>query len=178
VVFGDVGQTFLYGAKGGEVYVLGSAAGRPLINAVGKPRAVINGTCLDYLAESFMAGDPHQEGGFIILNGVTFDQSSQLIEMDSPYSGGNLFSLASGGAIFLRDPYHRLKQSQLNGGELCEITETDWKLIKPYLLENERLFDIRVDDLLRVEGVKYSPSEVYRKVQVGDSSMFEIGENL
>ena len=57
VVYGDVGQTFMYGAKGGEVYVLGNAAGRPLINAVGRPRVVINGTCLDFLAESFMAGD-------------------------------------------------------------------------------------------------------------------------
>jgi hypothetical protein len=27
VVFGDVGQTFMYGAKGGEAYVLGNAAG-------------------------------------------------------------------------------------------------------------------------------------------------------
>ena len=34
VIHGDVGQTFLYGAKGGEIYVMGSAAGRPLINAV------------------------------------------------------------------------------------------------------------------------------------------------
>jgi len=58
VVHGDVGQTFLYGGKGGDFYVLGNAAGRPMINAVGKPRAVINGTALDYLAESFMAGDP------------------------------------------------------------------------------------------------------------------------
>ncbi len=177
VIHGDVGQTFLYGAKGGEVYVLGSAAGRPLINAVGKPRAVINGTCLDYLAESFMAGDPHQGGGFIILNGVTFDQSGKLIEMGSPFPGGNLFSLASGGAIFLRDPYHRVEQSQLNGGMLCEVTETDWNLIKPYLDENERLFDIRVDDLLSIEGRKHSPSEVYRKVQVGDTSSYQEGEN-
>ena len=60
VVYGDVGQTFLYGAKGGEVYVLGNAAGRPMINAVGSPRVVINGTALDFLAESFMAGDPAQ----------------------------------------------------------------------------------------------------------------------
>jgi glutamate synthase domain-containing protein 1 len=60
VVHGDVGQTFAYAAKGGEVYILGSAAGRPLINAVGRPRVVINGTCLDYLAESFMAGNPHE----------------------------------------------------------------------------------------------------------------------
>ena len=36
VIHGDVGQTFLYGAKGGAIYVLGNAAGRPLINAVGK----------------------------------------------------------------------------------------------------------------------------------------------
>jgi hypothetical protein len=36
--------------------ILGNAAGRPLINSVGKPRVVINGTCLDFLAESFMAG--------------------------------------------------------------------------------------------------------------------------
>ncbi len=177
IIHGDVGQTFLYGAKGGEVYVLGSAAGRPLINAVGKPRAVINGTCLDYLAESFMAGDPHQGGGFIILNGVTFDQSGNLIEMGNPYPGGNLFSLASGGAIFLRDPYHRVVQSQLNGGVLCEVTATDWNLIKPYLDENERLFDIRVDDLLSIEGQKRTPSEVYRKVQVGDSSNYQEGEN-
>jgi len=40
----------------------------------GKPRVVINGTALDYLAESFMAGDPYQGGGFVILNGLTFDK--------------------------------------------------------------------------------------------------------
>ena len=73
VIYGDVGQTFMYGAKGGEVYVLGNGAGRPLINAVGRPRVVINGTCLDFLAESFMAGDPLAGGGFVILNGIEFD---------------------------------------------------------------------------------------------------------
>jgi glutamate synthase domain-containing protein 3 len=31
VIHGDTGQTFLYGAKGGSVYVMGNAAGRPLI---------------------------------------------------------------------------------------------------------------------------------------------------
>jgi glutamate synthase domain-containing protein 3 len=28
VVYGDVGQTFMYGAKGGHVYIIGNAAGR------------------------------------------------------------------------------------------------------------------------------------------------------
>ena len=77
VVYGDVGQTFLYGAKGGEIYVLGNAAGRPMINAVGSPRVVINGTALDFLAESFMAGDPHNGGGFAIVNGLRYDQQRQ-----------------------------------------------------------------------------------------------------
>ena len=79
VVHGDVGQTFMYGAKGGEVYVLGNAAGRPLINSVGRPRVVINQTCLDFLGESFMAGDPHNGGGFVILNAVASDDEGALL---------------------------------------------------------------------------------------------------
>jgi hypothetical protein len=75
VVYGDVGQTFMYGAKGGSAFIMGNAAGRPLINAVGKPRVVINGTALDYLAESFMAGDALNGGGFVILNGIGFDDN-------------------------------------------------------------------------------------------------------
>lgn len=166
VIHGDAGQTFLYGAKGGEVYVLGSAAGRPLINAVGRPRAVINGTCLDYLAESFMAGDPHQGGGFVILNGVTYNESGVLVELETPYPGGNLFSLASGGAIYMRDPHRRVKEGQLNGGTFGELSDSDWELIEPFLQENERLFGIRLADLLQVGGVMCKPVEVYRKVEV------------
>jgi glutamate synthase domain-containing protein 1/glutamate synthase domain-containing protein 3 len=166
VVFGDVGQTFMYGAKGGAVYVMGNAAGRPLINAVGRPRVVINGTALDYLAESFMAGDPHAGGGFVVLNGMTFDESGQIIELTTPYPGSNLFSLASGGAIFARDPHRKLVEGQLNGGEFTEFTDTDWQLILPYLEENERLFGISIErDLLTVNGRKRQPGEVYRKVR-------------
>jgi glutamate synthase domain-containing protein 3 len=166
VIHGDVGQTFLYGAKGGEVYVLGNAAGRPLINAAGKPRVVINGTCLDYLAESFMAGDPHRGGGFVILNGMEFDEHGRVREQATPFPGSNLFSLASGGAIFVRDPHGRLEKEQLNGGEFAPLTERDWRLILPYLEENERLFGISVArDLLTVNGEKRRPEEVYRKVR-------------
>jgi glutamate synthase domain-containing protein 1/glutamate synthase domain-containing protein 3 len=166
VVFGDVGQTFMYGAKGGAVYIMGNAAGRPLINAVGRPRVVINGTALDYLAESFMAGDPHAGGGFVVLNGMTFDESGQIIELATPYPGSNLFSLASGGAIFARDPHRKLVEGQLNGGEFTEFTDADWQLILPYLEENERLFGISIErDLLTVNGRKRNPGEVYRKVR-------------
>ena len=121
VIHGDVGQTFMYGAKGGSVYVLGNAAGRPLINSVGRPRVVINGTCLDFLAESFMAGDPHNGGGFVILNGVKFDDEGKLVPLSQPYPGSNLFSLASGGAIFVRDPNRALVDQQLNGGHFARV---------------------------------------------------------
>jgi glutamate synthase domain-containing protein 3 len=164
VIYGDVGQTFMYGAKGGEVYVLGNAAGRPLINAVGRPRVVINGTCLDFLAESFMAGDPLAGGGFVILNGVEFDGRGRLIPQPAPYPGSNLFSLASGGAIYIRDPHRQVVERQLNGGVFSALTDKDWRLIRPYLNENERLFGIRVQDLLTVDGVVKTPQEVYRKV--------------
>jgi glutamate synthase domain-containing protein 3 len=163
-VYGDVGQTFMYGAKGGEAYVLGNAAGRPLINAVGWPRVVINGTCLDYLAESFMAGDPHANGGFVILNGITLNDGGELVEMETPYPGGNLFSLASGGAIFIRDPHGRVSADQLNGGEFIPFELRDWALIEPYLEENARRFGLPVEALLTVDGERRSPAEVYRKI--------------
>ncbi|MCX8103322.1 MAG: glutamate synthase [Candidatus Bipolaricaulota bacterium] len=165
VVYGDVGQTFFYGAKGGTAYIFGNAAGRPLINAVGCPRVVINGTALDYLAESFMAGDPLNGGGFVVLNGIALDEAGKMRELETPYPGSNLFSLASGGAIYVRDPHRKLDEDQLNGGCYAELTDADWALIAPYLKENERLFGITVEDLLTVGGERLPPERVYRKVR-------------
>jgi glutamate synthase domain-containing protein 1/glutamate synthase domain-containing protein 3 len=173
VIYGDTGQTFMYGAKGGEVYVLGNAAGRPLINSVGRPKAVINGTCLDFLAESFMAGDPLNNGGFVILNGVKFDDDGRIVPLTEPYPGSNLFSLASGGAIYVRDPENTCDEQQLNGGQFVQLTEADWKLMLPYLEENERLFGISVKDLLTVNGRQRKPKEVYRKVMPSKSAVSE-----
>jgi len=166
VVHGDVGQAFMYAAKGGDVYVLGNAAGRPLINAVGRPRVVINGTCLDYLAESFMAGDPYNGGGFVVVNGLKPSFDGRFIEQEYPYPGGNLFSLASGGAIFIRDPHRKVSSDQLNGGRLADFTLKDWELIRPYLEENAKVFGISVEkDLLTVDRRLLDPSQAYRKIE-------------
>ncbi len=164
VIFGNVGQTFLYGAKGGEAFVMGSAAGRPLINAVGRIRAIINGTCLDYCAESFMAGAP-TGGGFVIINGLSFDERGEVIGLETKYAGNNLFSLASGGACYLNDPYHTVTANQLNGAEFQPFRREDWTTILPYLQENGRLFGISIrHDLLMVDGVLKWPEEVFRKI--------------
>ena len=180
VIHGDVGQTFMYGAKGGEIYVLGNAAGRPMINAVGAPRVVINGTALDFLAESFMAGDPHNGGGFAILNGLAYDHADGRFKpLDMPYPGSNLLSLASGGSIFIRDPHQTLVAEQLNGGAHRAVSAADWKLILPYLQENERLFGIRIEeDLLTVDGVLMAPTAVYRRVMPLKDAQAEAKEGL
>jgi hypothetical protein len=135
-----------------------------MINSVGKPRVVINGTSLDFLGESFMAGDPHKKGGFVIVNGLKFNEDGEIVPLVEPYPGSNLFSLASGGAAFIRDPNRKLVPQQLNGCIFSPFTEKDWELILPYLQENEKLFGIKIDDLLTVDGKKLKPSRVYRKV--------------
>jgi len=163
---------------------MGNAAGRPLINAVGRPKIIINGTCLDYLAESFMAGNPLYGGGFAVLNGIEFDDRGRPVELPEPYPGGNLFSLASGGAIYVRDPRMQVGEDQLNGGRISKLAKADWELLLPYLKENERLFGISVDDfLLKVDGVRKPPEEVYRKIEAvplitlsGKTRMQDIGE--
>ena len=166
VVHGDVGQTFLYGAKGGTVFVLGSAAGRPLINAVGRPRAIINGTCLDYLAESFMAGDPLAGGGFVVVNGVRFEDDGRITELETPYPA----------ATCSRSPPEERSTCAIRAassttassmaGDSQRSRMRDWTLIEPYLRENEALFGIPVERLLSFEGVRLSPERVYRKVEV------------
>ncbi len=159
VVHGDVGQTFMYGAKGGRAFVRGNACGRAVINAVGSPKVVINGTCLDYLAESLMTGDPLNNGGFVVLNGIK--QTPQgFKDLEPVYSGGNLLSLASGGALYIRDPQNTISQDQLNGGVLSKIGYEDWRVLKPLLKENENLFGISIDDLL--SGMDFN--EVYKKI--------------
>jgi hypothetical protein len=107
------------------------------------------------------------------VNGVELDERGKLTTLPSPYPGGNLFSLASGGAIYIRDPFEIVDDRQLNGGRFTPLTEADWALIQPYLAENERLFGITVADLLRVDGVSRSPQEVYRKVVVVEGILIE-----
>jgi len=53
----------------------------------------------------------------------------------------------------------------LNGGEFSPLTGQDWQLIEPYREENERLFDISVEELLSVDGLIRQPAEIYRKIQ-------------
>jgi hypothetical protein len=112
-----------------------------------------------------MAGDPLEGGGFVILNGIAFNDEGDITELDTPYPGGNLFSLASGGAIYIRDPHYRVSEDQLNGGEFFDFTEQDWTTIRPYLEENETLFGIPLERLLEIDGETRSADRIYRKIR-------------
>ncbi len=101
-----------------------------------------------------------------MLNGVEFDHEGQMRELPTPYPGGNLFSLASGGAIYLRDPERRVGEDQLNGGKFTTVSQRDWNVIQPYLKENERLFCIKLSHgLLRRGESRLEWSEAYRKIE-------------
>ena len=91
-----------------------------------------------------------------------------MIPLPEPYPGSNLFSLASGGAMFVRDPHRTLVPQQLNGGQFAKFTDQDWELIRPYLEENQALFGITVEQLLTVGGQKCKPAKVYCKVVPGN----------
>jgi glutamate synthase domain-containing protein 1/glutamate synthase domain-containing protein 3 len=181
VVFGDVGQAFLYGAKGGVAYVLGNAGGRALINAVGTVRAIINGTCLDYAGESFMAG-ADLRGGFVLLGGLRINIYGEVMGLEDRYPGSSFFSLASGGAGYVNDPYRTMTLSQLNGTVFAEFTQDDWEYLVPFLRENEALFGISIErDILTVDRIRKWPGEVFRKVtarkpeRLDTKPVYEIG---
>ena len=98
-------------------------------------------------------------GGFVIINGVALE-GDRSVPLPDRYPGGNFFSLASGGAGYVLDPDRTLGGDQLNGGEITAFADDDWRVIEPYLRENEALFGLRVIDLLGGRP----PHECYRKV--------------
>ena len=106
--------------------------------------------------------------GFIILNGVGFNEYGKLVEQETPYQGGNLFPLAAAGSVYLRDPRQTVGEDQLNGGKIVPLSPQDWERILPLLRENEQLFGIKIDDLLTVDGLAKKPEEVYRRVVPGE----------
>ena len=101
----------------------------------------------------------------MILNGIRFDEDGDIRELDIPYPGGNLFSLASGGAIYIRDPRRQVTNDHLNGGEFAPLTAEGWTLIRPYLEKIKSIFGIPLERLLTADGTLQSPAQVYRKIR-------------
>ena len=114
VIHGDVGQTFMYGAKGGEVYVMGqcrrTAADQLRRQAEGGHQRHL--PRLPRPSPSWRA-IPSTAAASSSSTASDSTRTGALSLMDEPYPGSNLFSLASGGAIYVRDPGKTLVDQQL-----------------------------------------------------------------
>mgnify|MGYP001041997572 CR=1 FL=1 len=66
---------------------------------------------------------PQQDGRwFGNVKRYKLDNDGTIREYESPYPGSNIFSLASGGAVYVRDPHRKLVDEQLNGGQFADVT--------------------------------------------------------
>ena len=45
------------------------------------------------------------------------------------------------------------------------MSQEDWQLILPYLLENQELFGVKIEDLLRIDSEPNAPERMYRKIE-------------
>ncbi len=165
IIYGDVGHNFMKEAKGGEAYVLGSVTGRPLDHSSGSPKVVINGTIFDQSDEPGQSKKILKNSGFVILNGLTFDEKGEIEDLEAPYSKRSLLSLSSGQTVYVRDPLSKIKKYKISGVRILDLTEKDCLNIFPCLKENEKLFNIHVLDLITVKNQLLPFHKVYRKVE-------------
>ena len=156
VVYGDVGQTFLYGAKGGEVYVLGNAAGRPhdqrrrlargwsSTAPPGLPGRVVHGR---RSAQRRRLRHPQRRA-------ITIDDGKLRPAGPCPIRAATCSRWPPAGRSTSATRTARWSTSSSTAGRIGRCRAADWRLILPYLEENERLFGIRIErDLLTVDGV-------------------------
>lgn len=171
IIYGDVGHNFMEEAKGGEAYVLGSVSGRPLTCSSGSPKVVINGTFFDQSDEPSQSKKLLENSGFVILNGLTFDEKGEIEDLEAPYSEKSLLSLAEDQTVYFRDPLSKIKKNQLIGKRILELNEKDCLSVFHCLKENERLFKIDVLDLITINNQLLPFHKVYNKVESIESQV-------
>ena len=171
IIYGDVGPNFMEEAKGGEAYVLGNVSGRLLACSAGSPKVVINGTFFDQSDKPDQSINLERNSGFVILNGLTFDEKGKIEDLEAPYSEKSLLSLASGKTVYVRDPLSKTKEYQITGVRIFDLTEKDCLNIFPCLKENEKFFNIDVLDLITVKNQLLPFHKVYRKVESSESQV-------
>jgi len=85
------------------------------------------------------------------VNGLTMDEDGKVVFLDRPYPGSNLFHWLRA-ERYIYGSKGSIVDEQLNGGTLSGITDDDWNLIYPYLLQNEKHFGIKVEIFLPSTG--------------------------
>jgi glutamate synthase domain-containing protein 3/glutamate synthase domain-containing protein 1 len=124
VVHGLAGNTGLYGAKGGEVFVRKSTGIRWVINSVSSPsgpgfKVFIVGAPMEYLAESLM-------GGTIVVMGLDWNEQGELVRMLRPFPGNSILAGASAGKVILYDPFNQVEPAQYPNAVEIGFLPADW----------------------------------------------------
>jgi glutamate synthase domain-containing protein 3 len=144
VIHGHAGDVLAYGMRGGEVYIRDEVGYRVGIHMKAfrtlMPVLVVGGGARDYLGE-YMAG-----GVIIVLNRGGDGE---------PAAGFGVGSGAHGGEIFVRGT---LAEERL-GKELrrVKLTSEDRALLKKYISEYCRYFNVNDASLLKARFSKYVP---------------------
>jgi len=124
VVHGLAGNTGLYGAKGGEVFVRKSTGIRWVINSVSSPsgpglKVFIVGAPMEYLAESLM-------GGTVVVMGLDWNEKGELVRMLRPFPGNSILAGASAGKVILYDPFNQVEPAQYPSAVESGFLPADW----------------------------------------------------
>lgn len=124
VVHGLAGNTGIYGAKGGEIFVRDNVGTRWVINSVSSPvgpglKVVIVGSAMEYLAESLM-------GGMVLMLGLEWDEQGVLRRKYLPFAGNSILAGASSGKVIIYDPDDRITQTQFANAIDVGFLSEDW----------------------------------------------------
>jgi glutamate synthase domain-containing protein 3 len=124
VVHGLAGNTGVYGAKGGEIFVRDNVGTRWVINSVSSPvgpglKVVIVGSAMEYLAESLM-------GGMVLMLGLEWDEQGVLRRKYLPFAGNSILAGASAGKVIIYDPDDRVSPTQFANALDVGFLSEDW----------------------------------------------------
>jgi glutamate synthase domain-containing protein 2/FAD/FMN-containing dehydrogenase/glutamate synthase domain-containing protein 3/glutamate synthase domain-containing protein 1/Fe-S-cluster-containing dehydrogenase component len=124
VVHGLAGNTGVYGAKGGEIFVRDNVGTRWAINSVSSPtgpglKVVIVGSAMEYLAESLM-------GGMVLMLGLEWDERGVLRRKYLPFAGNSILAGASAGKVIIYDPDDRVVPTQFANAIDVGFLSEDW----------------------------------------------------
>ncbi len=124
VVHGLAGNTGVYGAKGGEIFVRDNVGTRWVINSVSSPtgpglKVVIVGSAMEYLAESLM-------GGMVLMLGLEWDEQGVLRRKYLPFAGNSILAGASAGKVIIYDPDDRITKAQFANALDVGFLSEDW----------------------------------------------------
>jgi glutamate synthase domain-containing protein 3 len=144
VINGNAGDVLGYGMRGGRLFIRGDAGYRVGIHMKEfknqKPVIIIGGTARDFLGE-------YQAGGIIILLGLERD--------GKPPAGNYIGTGMHGGVIYLRGEVEKFQLGK--EVSILPVDQGDEMILKSYLEEYCRYFDLSFDDIIKGKFTKLLP---------------------